>query len=246
MNVPWRMILPGIAGEWIDAHRAGVGIPQWRSATRAGLDLLPSLEILRNGTVLDVGANVGDWTAAVLAAEPSTTVIAVEPNEAPLAALVGRFAHDSRVTVRPLALGATSGTQTFHITEHRHNSSLKPPRPDMDQLYHGGGWRSDTSVELEVSTVDELCAGRDIALLKIDVQGAEREVLAGAGSTLPRTRAILLEVTFLSHYEGDTTFPALHEYMLGHGFELANLSRPFMSTRRTALWCDACYTRQPV
>ena len=94
------------------------------------------------------------------------------------------------------------------------------------------------------TTVDDLAAGRPVALLKIDVQGAEREVLAGAAQTLPHTHAVLLEVTFTSHYQGDTTFPWLHNYLTERGFELVGLSEPFVSSRNTVLWCDACYVQQ--
>ena len=234
--------MPGIASEWIDARRQGITVPQWRSAQRASLDLLPSLGLIRNGLVLDLGANVGDWTAAVLATDPSVTIVAVEPGQEPRADLQARFASDPRVTINASAVGAATGVRTFYVTEHSHNASLKAPRAEMDLLY-GHGWRSKQTVEVDVTTVDAISAGRDVALLKVDVQGAEQEVLDGARETLPRTTAIILEVTFISHYQGDATFPTLHEYMGQAGFELAGLSKVFLSQRRTALWCDACYTR---
>ena len=237
--------MPGLAGEWVDAKRRGLGLGQWRNAQRACLDLLPSLGIIRNGLILDVGANIGDWTAAVLATEPSVAVIAVEPGDDPRAILERRFADDKRVTINPCAVGDVAGSREFYVTEHSHNASLQRPRVEMDSLYPGRGWRTTSIVNVDVTTVDDICDGRDVALLKIDVQGAEREVLAGASDTLTRTSSVLLEVTFISHYQGDTTFPFLHEYMIERGFELAGLSQPFLSQRRTALWCDACYTQRP-
>ena len=172
-------------------------------------------------------------------------MIAVEPADEPRASLQRRFAADPRVTVNACAVGAVAGSRDFYLTEHSHNASLRPPREEMDTLYPDRGWRRSSVVKVDVATVDEITSGRDVALLKIDVQGAEREVLDGAVATLPRTRAVLLEVTFFSHYEGDTTFPQLHEFMLDRGFELAGLSKPFLSRRHTALWCDACYTQRP-
>ena len=46
-----------------------------------------------------------------------------------------------------------------------------------------------------------------------------------------RTAAVLIEVTFVSHYDGDATFPALHEQLSAHGFSLNALSEPFRAQR---------------
>lgn len=219
-----------------------MSVPRWRHAQAAGLDLLPSVNVLRNGLVLDIGANVGDWTAALLTAEPSVSVIAAEPGDEPYATLTQRFSHDPRVALTQCAVAERAGPRTFHVTAHNHNASLRAPLPGMDVLY-GFGWEETGTCEVDVTTVDKLAAGRDIALLKIDVQGAELDVLAGAAATLPRTSAVMLEVTFVSHYEHDASFAVLHAQMTTCGFELSGLSRPFLSRRHTVLWCDACYTR---
>ena len=233
-------ITPRIASEMAHARRRGLSVRQWRSAHSARLDLLPSLTAIRGGLVLDLGANVGDWTDALLKTEPSVRVVAVEPAEAPRARLEERFGDDVRVTINSCAVADKPGSREFHITGHSHNASLQVPRTEMNDHY-GPGWDTEEVLQVRVTTVDEIAQGRDVALLKIDVQGAERSVLAGAIETLPRTYAVLLEVTFVSHYENDVGFPWLHDYMTGNGFELAGLSDVFLSPRRTALWCDACY-----
>ncbi len=110
----------------------------------------------------------------------------------------------------------------------------------MDQLY-GEGWEPESVVSVETTTVDQLVGGRNVALLKIDVQGAEAEVLAGASETLGRTDAVMLEVTFVSHYEGDATFPSLHQTMLDAGFSLTGIAEPARSPSGAMLCSDACY-----
>jgi hypothetical protein len=90
--------------------------------------------------------------------------------------------------------------------------------------------------------VDEVAGDGSVSVLKLDVQGGEQEALIGAERTLTSVKAILIEVTFVSHYEGDATFPVLHQRLTGDGFELAALGEPFKSNRGTVLWCDACYT----
>ena len=70
-------------------------------------------------------------------------------------------------------------------------------------------------------------------------------MLRGGRRVLENTVAVLVEVMFLPHYEGDTTFPGIHEAMIELGFVLMDLSRPFRLDEGPALWADACYARPP-
>jgi precorrin-6B methylase 2 len=64
---------------------------RYRLAKRSHLDLLPAGVRLDEGLVVDVGANVGAWTGAVLAIAPDARVLAIEPAEAPREQLLTRF-----------------------------------------------------------------------------------------------------------------------------------------------------------
>ena len=61
------------------ARRHGASMRSFGAAREARLDLLPGWVDLRTGIVADIGANVGDWTAAVLRVVPAARVLAVEP-----------------------------------------------------------------------------------------------------------------------------------------------------------------------
>lgn len=236
-----RAISPGIVRDWTEARHARLSLPRWRAAKLASLDLLPPTDPVDGAIYLDLGANVGDWTAAVLRATLGGEVIAAEPGARPLSELRRRFDHDPRVTIVPKAVAGSSGMRDFHVTQHSHNASLRAPR-DMDEHY-GHGWAVDEVTTVDATTVDALAEGRAVAVMKIDVQGAELDVLAGAGETLRRTAAVLLEVTFVSHYEHDASFCVLHERMTDLGFRLTGLSKPYMSAAGVVLWCDAGYAR---
>ncbi|MEA2495284.1 MAG: hypothetical protein QOJ29_3195, partial [Thermoleophilaceae bacterium] len=114
---------PGILGELHAARALGVGIPELRPAREAHLDLLPSLTSLDGGLVLDVGANVGDWTAALLRVVPGARVIAIEPGDEPRAEIERRFGRDARVTIDRRAVSSSAGTRDFHLTEATLNAS---------------------------------------------------------------------------------------------------------------------------
>lgn len=209
---------------------------------RAQLHLLPSGSLRDLRVVVDVGANIGDWSSALLNSTRLDTLIAIEPNPAVVGVLHERLAWASQARVVDVAVGAERGTLPFHATVGTVCGSLLVPRKQMEAVY-GGMMRVQTIIEVPVQRLDDVLADvAEVSLLKIDVQGGERAVLAGASTTLGRTKMLLIEVNFVSHYEGDILFSELHPLLERHGFMLINLSPPFRIHGKV-LWADALYFR---
>lgn len=204
------------------------------------LDLVPGAVLDALRVVVDVGANVGDWTAGVLDVARPGRVIVFEPSPVVFPVVRARFAGVSSVEVRQVAVGDRDGTTPFFVTAHSHNASVLRPRDDAQELLdHGGEVRDE--VEIDIARLDTALADVDhIDVLKIDVQGFERNVLAGAPATLTKSSWMLLEANFVSLYEGDLLLPELHGLMLDAGFALANLSKPYVR-KGQALFADALY-----
>jgi FkbM family methyltransferase len=140
------------------------------------------LDAVRPGdTFVDVGANVGLYAVACARRVRPGRVIAFEP-DAGNAELLGRTIAlngvGDVVEVRQLALGSESGELPF--------------RSAMQQ----SGFQADWSETVAMSTLDLEVGGR-VDVLKIDVEGFELEVIAGAAGILfdltRRPRAIFLE-----------------------------------------------------
>jgi FkbM family methyltransferase len=214
-----------------------------RRAWLARLDLLPEEIDLRTGLIVDIGANEGDFTMAVLSLAPEARIIAVEPAEAPRQRLSDKVAAAPNVAVVGKAVAAAPGTARFRLTAHSHNSSLRVPRGDTGEFYEDSGWDVVEEVEIETTSLDDVVGDQKVALLKVDVQGGEREVLEGGSRTLGRTRAVMIEMTFFSHYEGDAGFEELHEQMTGFGFELVSMAPPGRAHIGAPSWVDALYVR---
>lgn len=227
------------------SRRFGVGTLAYPDACDAHLDLLPSWVDPRGALIVDVGANEGEWTASMLRVFPGVEVLAIEPGWEPLGVLEPRFADRPNVTVVPHAVAAEKGTATFHRLQSSVFSSLLPPREALSELYPESPVAVTETVEVPTSTLDELVGDRRVSVLKLDVQGGELAVLAGASRTLARTEAVLAEIVFQPHYEGDSGFGALHEAMSGFGFQLFDLSEPDRVNEGPALWADASYVRTP-
>ena len=246
-----ELAMPVALAEALEARRifsrrglAQTSLLDARRARIAGLHMLPPDVPLQGGLVVDVGANEGSFVAAVLSLAPAAHVLAVEPTELPLRRLRERFGSHPNVTVVPQALAARSGTARMHVTVGHTGSSLHRPQPEMGELYGAvEGWSVAEEIDVPTTTLDELVGERDVAVLKIDVQGGELGVLAGGEDTLRRTRAILVEIVFRSHYEGDAPFPVLHARLQELGFELRDISDLYRREDGTAMYGDACFAR---
>jgi FkbM family methyltransferase len=143
-------------------------------------------------TVLDLGANIGTHTLAFAqAVGEEGRVIAFEPRPEIFAALEGTVGNNglTNVALRQAALGAAEG-------------SLIVPRLDVDLATNFGALSLVDAKEGPVSaTPADMCSvpvmtvdGLELtacALIKIDVEGAEPAVLAGARGTIERLRPIL-------------------------------------------------------
>jgi FkbM family methyltransferase len=229
------------------ARRYGVSPLAYPDALDANLDMLPSWVDPRAGVIVDIGANEGNWTGEILRVFPGAQVIAAEPGHEPRALLETRFAGQRNVTVDPRAVSDRSGSATFHVTRWSVFSSLLPPSAALHELYGAAGSSTEEldTVQVETVTLDELVGERRVSILKLDVQGGELAVINGGRRALEKTDCVLIEVLFVEHYQGDTTFPGIHAAMAEQGFQLIDISRPFRDGDGPALWADACYARPP-
>lgn len=194
---------------------------------------------LRAGmTVVDAGAHVGFHTLMAGAlVGPHGTVHAFEPNPVVHEVLQRNIARAGLSNVVGLAhaLGDRSGTRDLflHAITNRGATSFQPHDPATER-----------AVRVDVISLDEYLASQRIEhvdVVKIDVEGAEREVLAGAARTLASHRDIVLIVEFLRENTDrfGYTVEALESDLRGHGFQLLMLTAgglvPYVSAGELAV-----------
>lgn len=164
-------------------------------------------------TCVDVGAAFGRFSLACARVFPRAHYLLVEPLEEyrPYLEAVGdQLAHASYAGV---AAAARSGETSFHIHADLVGSSMlrEAEGPKVD-----GASRIVTAV-----TLDEFTRARGAGgpyLLKVDVQGAELEVLRGARSVLAATDYVILETSFFRFFIEGPELPAVIEFMSRGGF----------------------------
>ncbi|MEU4216890.1 FkbM family methyltransferase [Actinoplanes sp. NPDC026623] len=177
MSAPPRMLVP--------RKLAQAGLAAYEPAAIACF--LAALDVAGPGEVLDIGANVGIY-AGIASALTRRTVRAFEP--APeLAEVASRFAADNQLgySVETLALGAENGTATFYMSDSS----------DTSNSLAEGFRKSSEQLTVTVETLDSYAARTGLvpAVMKVDTETTEPDVLAGAAATIAEHRPwILCEV----------------------------------------------------
>lgn len=197
------------------------------AAEHSGLVLFPSGQAAGLKYVVDIGANEGQWSTSFLKCLKPVKLIAVEPVPATFARLQAAIKGQSNVELKNVAIGDHVGTVKFKVTRDSLGASALKPRNDMRSLV-GNNWDVLQEVEIPLETLDHLLIDfAEISLLKIDVQGYEKQVLVGAMQTLKKTKFVLIELNYMPQYEGGSWFGEIHEILTQeHGFFLSNMSMP--------------------
>lgn len=162
--------------------------------------------------VLDVGANEGQYGRWLRSFGYNGRIISFEPMTDVFERLLAATADDPNWECHNLALGATAFEADVQVAENSIGSSLYPPSnqhlrlvPDAKTIRREPArFRPLADLWTELG-----CDGRDV-YLKIDVEGYEREVLAGAVPILSKVRYIELEMSVTEMYKNA---PLFHEYL---------------------------------
>src|SRR5262245_53137335 len=165
--------------------QGGRGIYIYRDAIEPELEHLEEL-LGRTGVFIDVGANTGIYSlkaakhfgehGVVLAIEPFPEVVAVLQQNV----LLNRF---SNVRVRSLCVAGETGLRTLWLNRGR---------PSYFSVTHREG--AAPGLAVQSVSLDQLVAREQLArldYLKIDAEGAEREIVAGGGRPIERHRPII-------------------------------------------------------
>lgn len=167
---------------------------------------------------VDAGANVGEWTAAALDANPGAHVFAFEPQQACIEAL---DSLGPRVTAACAALGDENDTAVLRSSGHP--TCLGASIADRP----GAGHTHEETVE--VRRLDDAMAAQGITrihVLKVDVEGHELDVLCGAVRLLENgIDVVQFEFNDCGRQAG-VTYAAIHMLLADCGYECFRMMDP--------------------
>jgi FkbM family methyltransferase len=163
------------------------------------------VRIEQGDIVMDVGANVGEFT--VQAARTAKLVLALEPEPAAFACLSKNLEQLSHVICSKDAVGDEDRTAKFYSSPARNDSSFIKPSE---------AWSETTVAMKTIPTIMAEHGLSHIDFLKIDAEGYEPEVLSGASPVLHRIAKVAADVS--PERMGESTADACRAILEEHGF----------------------------
>jgi FkbM family methyltransferase len=192
-------------------------------------ELLTKMAALNPKTVLDVGANVGDWSAIAAEKFPAAVVHCFEISKKTFQTLAGHL-KGSRFKLNNFGLSNETGT--LHYKDYGQNSGVNTII--LGATYHDDAV-SHALIEAPIKSGADYCRENSINFidfLKIDVEGAEHLVIMGFEELLAKKtiRAIQFEYGYTN---GDSRFLMRDFYNLfeKHGYVVGKICRGRMSFR---------------
>lgn len=215
-----------VHGAKLLVHRAGFDVTR-ETFKRHFVRALQQHEV---DTVLDIGANTGQFAAALRRAGFTGRIVSVEPLSAAFRQLQQAAASDAQWTAELAAVAAEAGVLSMNVSGNSVSSSVLPILNRHASAAPGSQYVAVE--EVPATTVDDLIAKHELTpertLLKIDVQGYELHVLRGAIGTLGRLAAVRTEMSLVALYEGQALLPDLLGELDRHGFDLWSIERGFV------------------
>ena len=170
-------------------------------------------------TIIDVGANIGQFSNKISKILPNANIFAFEPLNNCYTELLSNVKHNTNIECFNFALGKEEGIFDMYSNDFSPSSSLlKMDKTHVDLFPQ----TSETSIEqINVKTLDSFLNTIKInrkVLLKIDVQGYELNVLKGAEEILNQVDIIILESSFMPLYENQPLFHEIYSYLFAKDF----------------------------
>jgi FkbM family methyltransferase len=197
-------------------------------------------------TIIDVGANEGQYATKILCIFPLAKVHCFEPLPEVFEKLKFDFRKNENVTTYNFALGAAESEMTIYRNEYSPSSSLL----EMLDLHKDNFSfaRESKPTKIQVRTLDSFFDKNQIKsplLLKVDVQGYELPVLEGGQSILSRADAVIIETSYYPLYKDQPLFEEIYEYLVSRGFRyVGNIDQLESPNDNSVLQADAVFVRK--
>jgi FkbM family methyltransferase len=186
--------------------------------------------------VFDVGANVGQSALSYLREFPQAEIFSFEPVAATFQELVAATRQFPRVHPYNLGMGREAGEALIHVNPRSVMSSIKQSRPED---------RSETITLETIAGFAEKHGLGTIDFLKIDTEGFDLEVLAGAAPLLQQQRIhfVLSECEPVVRTKEFVSFSAMADFMAGFSYRLFGVygQQPEWDGRNMLLYWNALF-----
>lgn len=189
--------------------------------------------------IVDVGANHGNWTRSALRFFPEAQYTLVEPQDHLKVHIQDLLDRGCKIRWVNAAAGDTPGTLPFTIAKSDHSSTLAL----SERQARSSGAQQ---VPMRVLTLNEIAASDNEPfpdMVKIDAEGYDLKVLAGASRLLGKTDIFLVEAMVCGPYEN--SFLSVIQFMARAGYRLIDITGLERSPKHGVLWlCELAFLRE--
>ena len=179
--------------------------------------------------IIDIGANEGQYAQSMRKLGFKGIISSFEPITDVFKKLSENSTEDNKWKVFNLALGNSEEQLEINVSKNRVSSSLLEMLPEHVKQEPDSIFVSKEKISIKrLDTLwRELSFDSQNVLVKMDVQGYEKNVLDGASESLQRIKLIQLEMALIPLYKGELLLADMIRYMEGLGFKLYNLINGF-------------------
>lgn len=202
------------------------------------------LESIDCRTIVDIGANRGQFALVARRRWPAARLISFEPLSGPAALFRRVFDRENDVALHEAAVGPDDGSATMHVSRRDDSSSLLAITSLQDAIFPGTD--EVGTVHVRVAPLAVFLNEAEIrqpALLKIDVQGFELEVLRSCEPLLDAFDRVYCECSFVELYEGQGLAAEAIAWLAVRGFDLTGVFNATYDQVGRAVQADFLFAR---
>jgi FkbM family methyltransferase len=197
-------------------------------------------------TVIDIGANTGQSIEIYKQLCPEAMIYSFEPLSDCYEQLISKVKGDSGVQCFNIALSNKSGTVLFNRNQFSAASSFL----DINEV-HKSNYPSTAGkiIKEEVKTerLDDFAKNLNLVepiVIKIDVQGAEDQVIEGGGEIFRKAKVVIIEISIEHLYKDQPLFDDIYHILKNLGFSYyGNSSQSHSVSDGHVLFIDAIFVK---
>ena len=205
------------------------------------------LEERKTPIIFDVGAYIGSIALKYAELFPDATIYAFEPFAQSFEKLEKNIkGKEHMILTYPIALGENDTTGWLNVNAYTPTNSLLPSDAKASSYWGENLLDTKNREKVDITTLDTFCRKKDIEnidILKLDTQGTEYAVLAGAQELLSEKRIALIymEIILVETYVGQKTLPEITDFLASFDYRLFNFYNPIISDRGELNQIDAIF-----
>jgi FkbM family methyltransferase len=171
--------------------------------------------------IIDIGANIGQFSQEVRKVGYKKKIVSFEPLSDAYEHLLTNSHHDKNWQIHErCAVGNKNGVIEINVAGNSQSSSILPMLTAHSDATPGSEYfkKENTNIITLDSVFTTYHSNDEKTFLKIDTQGYEKEVLEGASETLKQVKAIQIELSLVPLYQGQPLWDDLIADLTKKGF----------------------------